>query len=133
MADFKNEKEFTRWLLGEATSRGWKAAHLETHTIVRRPGGTFVVPSKYATGFPDIVAVHPQHGGFFAELKMPRDRVGKRKVTPEQLSWILALHAAGQRVHVWYPDDQNEILDVLVGVRTSSRLFSVVEGGRHER
>lgn len=108
---FKNERVFTNWVLGQARKRGWKGAHLETMQVVRRPGGeTFAVPNKHATGFPDVVLVHQEHGLVFCELKMPG-----RKPDEAQIAWLLALRAIGVRVYVWWPRDVVEIIDVLDG------------------
>jgi hypothetical protein len=119
---FARESEFTAWVLKEARSRGWKAAHLETYRVVRKPSGPIAIPSKEATGFPDCVFAHPTLGFFLAELKMPRDRVGRRKLSEAQVAWIIALRACGLLVFVWYPDDEAEIVSVLQGRPIAGRL-----------
>lgn len=64
-----------------------------------------------AKGFLDLVlAKEPPRAPriIYAELK-----VGRRQATPEQQRWIAALHAAGQEVYVWRPDDFDLIVDIL--------------------
>lgn len=121
---FESERDFTRWVLKEARSRGWLAAHLGNVQIRRGHGGIPVpVPDPDAKGFPDLVLVHDQLGVVWAELKMP-DRGGRPgALRPEQIVWLRALRATGETVYVWGPSDQNEIADVLDGERSGSRLF----------
>ena len=67
---------------------GWKTYHARN-------------PKRDKPGFPDLVAVHPQRGIIFAEIKTKG-----RKVTPEQDAWISAILEADGRVYVWrLPDD----------------------------
>lgn len=118
-AQFANEREFTRWALKAARERDWLAAHLSNMTVVRRRDGqTMAVPDKNADGFPDLVLVHDEHGLILAELKMQR-----RKPDDAQRRWLIALERAGVRVYVWWPDDVDEIVDVLEGRPPSRRLF----------
>lgn len=53
-------------------------------------------------GFPDIVAVHPDYGVVFLELKTVKGRV-----KPEQQRWIDTLTAAGQRAYIVRPTDMD--------------------------
>jgi hypothetical protein len=76
---------------------------------------------KSPSGFPDIVAVHPDRGILFAELKAEKGRL-----RPEQAAWlsVLALSVVpgegeepwtGRRrvfVKVWRPSDAEDVLDV---------------------
>lgn len=119
MRFFENERDFTRWVLGEARSRGWLAAHLSNHRVVRRPDGELrAVADRDATGFPDFVGLHPDHGELIAELKMPGNKPDEK-----QLAWLVAYRAAGRAVFVWYPRDHDEVLEVLEGRPPSGRLF----------
>jgi len=122
---FDSERDFTRWVLAEARSRGWKAAHLETYTVVRRGPATMAVPSKHAAGFPDLFCAHETHGVFLAELKMPRGprTTRPRELSVEQVEWIRTIRLAGLVVYVWLPHEQDEILDVLSGALPTGRLF----------
>jgi len=106
--EFKNERFFTNWVLGQARRRGWKCAHLETMRVVRTPNGPRAVPNVDATGFPDVVLVHETHGLIFAELKMKY-----RKPDDAQLAWHDALRAAGVPIYVFYPDDVDAIVWLL--------------------
>ena len=112
-AQFKNEKEFTRFALREARARGWLAAHLSNMTVVRRRDGHIAaVPDRDADGFPDLVLVHAEHGRVWAELKMPG-----RKPDAAQLRWLTALRETGERVYIWWPQDVGTMLAALDGER----------------
>lgn len=116
---FANEREFTRWVLKQARARGWLAGHLSNMTVVRRRDGqTLAVPDRNADGFPDLVLVHPAYGLVFAELKMPG-----RKPDEAQLRWLIGLRRTGVAVHVWWPRDVDEIVDLLEGRGASTLLF----------
>lgn len=65
---------------------------------------------RSSAGFPDIVMVKGNEI-IFVELK-----TNKGKLTPQQVKWLDALCAAGQRVYVWRPNDLNEVRSVLTGV-----------------
>jgi hypothetical protein len=124
---FDDERDFTRWVLREARSRGWMAAHLGNVQIVRGKGGIPVaIPDKDAAGFPDVVMVHPQHGVVWTELKMP-DRSGRlAKPSDAQLRWLFALRECGEHVYIWGPSDQFEIVEIQDGRPSSARLFDHV-------
>jgi hypothetical protein len=120
---FKDEREFTRWVLKEARARYWLAAH--PANVQPRAGrdGLHFVADKDAAGLPDVVLVHHDYGVIWAELKMP-DRSGRLgKLRPEQVIWLATLRESGQRAYVWGPSDQHEIEEVLDGDLSSSRLF----------
>lgn len=120
---FATEREFTVWALKQARERGWLAGHLSNHRVVHRPpkgdkpAQTFAAPDPDAAGFPDLVLVHERHGVVFVELKMP-----KRKPDTRQLAWLTALRGHVD-VYVWWPDDVDEIIEVLDGLHPSARLF----------
>ena len=61
-------------------------------------------------GFPDLVAVHPDRGIIFAELKMP-----KGKPSAAQTRWLEAIRAAGHNAYLWYPSDFGEIQAIARG------------------
>lgn len=115
MRYFDNERAFTAWALKQARARGWLGGHLSNMRVVRRQVGVFAIPDKDAAGFPDLVLVHPLHGLAWIELKMPNGRL-----KPEQIVWLRALRAAGQRVFVFYPHEQDDLLAVLDGLPTQS-------------
>lgn len=58
-------------------------------------------------GFPDLVIVG-KSGTLFAELKSTTG-----KVSTLQTEWIEALQVSGERVHVWRPEDWDEVQQVL--------------------
>lgn len=120
MRYFESEREFTQWALVKAREYGWQAWHFGNSTkIVRTKGGGYKpVPDKDASGFPDVVLCHPEHGLLFAELKF-----GDGKPSPAQLVALRALRAAGARVYVWRDVDQDEIVDVLQTGKTTLRLW----------
>ena len=100
------EAEFTRQVLQLAKLCGWRTLHL-------RPGRTATgwrTPVQGdGKGFPDLCMVHPGRGLIcFAELK-----VGKNKLTPEQMGWIFALEQTDAIVRVWTPADWPSIEAVL--------------------
>jgi len=107
---FENERAYTAWALKQARSRGWLGGHLSNMRVVRRKVGVFAVPDKDAAGFPDLVLVHPTYGVLWIELKMPG-----RKLDVEQVRWLKALRAAGERVFVFYPLQQDELVALLDG------------------
>lgn len=125
MTYFDNERHFSRWLVAEARERGWLAAQVETFQVVRRGKQTVAIPSKAATGLPDCFFAHAERGSFWAELKMPRGATTTRarELRPEQIEWIRAMRSGGVVVYVWGPHEQDEILAVLDGKASTSRLF----------
>jgi Holliday junction resolvase len=78
---------------------GWLVAHVRD------------ARAQDATGLPDVVAVHPQRGVLFAELKSATGRL-----RPDQERWIVALsRQAGVKVRVWRPDDLPEVIALAGG------------------
>jgi hypothetical protein len=63
-----------------------------------------------ASGFPDLVIVHPRRP-FLAFVEAKRDG---RYPTPEQRAWHAALRLAGATVHVWRPRDRPAIEQTLL-------------------
>lgn len=88
LAKAMTEKELQQNVIALARMLGWKTYH----TFDSR---------RSDVGFPDIVAIHPEHHWtFVAELK----REGKLP-TEDQHRWISYFHGAGIRVFVWHPID----------------------------
>ena len=85
------EKPFMETILRMAKLLGW----LSYHTFDSR---------KSTPGFPDIVAVHPEHGTLYLEAKTMRG-----KVSAAQQEWIDVLTAAGERAFVVRPDQMDMI------------------------
>lgn len=127
---FLSERDFTRWVLHEARSRGWLAAHPGNYQVHSRviAGQRVLVATadKDAAGLPDLLLVHPDFGVVYAELKMPNKSGRPGELRDEQVIWLRTLREAGQRVYVWGPADQQEIADVLDGLASRSRLFDGV-------
>jgi hypothetical protein len=115
MRYFDDENAFTSWALKQARLRGWRAAHLPTMRPVRRGVSFVAVPVKEGKGFPDLVLVHPVFGVVWIELKMPAGRL-----KPDQVDWLVALRDAGQRVFVFKPQHQDDLLAVLDGSTTQT-------------
>ena len=70
-----------------------------------------------ASGFPDLVLVHPDRGIVFAELKTER-----AKVRPEQSAWLDVLRAAASSnrsvwVCLWRPEHLIAAAEFLLGQR----------------
>lgn len=91
---FRNEKHFTDSVRTAAKRLGWMAYH--------------TYDSRRSTaGFPDLVLVR-DHRLIFAELKMK-----KGEMSDAQYMWLRSLVVAGQEVHIWKPDQWDEILEIL--------------------
>lgn len=58
-----------------------------------------------ASGFPDLVIVHPDRGVLWRELKREKGRMDAN-----QRRWGELLTAAGQNWDVWRPSDERRIL-----------------------
>lgn len=97
MAAAMTEAELQAWVTTSARMLGWLAYH--THD------------SRHSeAGFPDCVLVRPPRM-IVAELKSM-----KGKVTAGQQLWLDAFKALalpGVQVHVWRPDQLDDILEVL--------------------
>jgi hypothetical protein len=97
------EQQFTNALLMWAKVYGWRRFHVRNSGM----GGKSQVQGD--KGFPDLVLVRPPRL-IFAELK-----VGKRKLTDEQLLWEVDLLRVGLPVeqYSWRPAQWSAILKVL--------------------
>ena len=99
---FRNERAFTDSIKRAARTFGWKCYH----TFDSR---------RSSPGYPDLTLV--RNGRLiFAELKMPRGRL-----SDYQRGWINELQEAGQEIHVWKPENWDEILDILQGDEDAPR------------
>ena len=95
MPVYKNEKEFTKAVREYAVIKGW----LYYHTYDSR---------RSDRGFPDCVFVRDGRI-VFAELKMP-----KGKLTDYQKDLLRQLlQADGVEAYLWFPNDWDEIEEVL--------------------
>lgn len=93
------EKALQLRVTNAAQALGWEYHH-ETNSFGTRPG------------WPDLALFHPDHGALYLELK-----VGTRKVTDAQASWLRTLHRAGQRVAVIRETDHDHhvLMEFLTG------------------
>jgi hypothetical protein len=93
------EKDLQAVVMQLARLLGWKCAHFRPLQTKRFGWRTPV--SGDATGWPDLVMVHPikQHV-LWRELKAKSGRV-----RPEQEAWTAWLLAAGQDYAIWTPAD----------------------------
>lgn len=70
-----------------------------------------------AAGFPDLVLCHPGRNGIPGQVVYAELKSSAGKVTPDQQEWLTALRSAGQLVFVWRPEDWEDIVAVLRGLR----------------
>lgn len=94
-----SEARFQEQVIYTLKAYGWMVYH--THDSRRS-----------ASGFPDLVAVHPKLGTIFAELKSD-----KGQPTAAQNDWLAALRGAGQQAYLWRPAYWDEVLTVASGGR----------------
>lgn len=107
-----SEQAFQKLVMKEAKLRGWMVSHCGVGTM---SNGHFITPA--APGFPDLVCVRPPRI-LFLELK----RSPKSVPTPNQVTWINALHACGGvdddgckfvEAYVVHPGNARDIFDAL--------------------
>lgn len=104
-----NESEFQKQIIDYAHHYDWTVAHFRPAMTRRTKGGkpVWVTPvSADGAGFPDLVLVRERV--VYAEIK-----VGYKKPTAEQDTWLRLLALAGAEVYVWNPKDWDEIESVL--------------------
>jgi len=93
---------------------GWWWHHDEHATL---PSGTYAVSHSGQTGWPDIVAIHPQRRQLLVlELKSADGRY-----RPGQEDWLDAWRAVGADVRVVRPGDLHALEDELLGDRMVGR------------
>jgi len=91
------EAQFQRQVLQLAKFTGWRTAHFRPAQNSQGQWRTAVAGD--GKGFPDLVLVRERV--LFVELK-----VGKNRLTPDQVAWRDALQAAGANWHLWPAIDQ---------------------------
>lgn len=99
------EKHFATQIEHLLTLHRWRWTHFEPAV---RQSGTWATALRGQKGLPDYVAVRD---GLllFAEIKGDRGRL-----TPDQAEWLEALRRVDTvRAELWYPEDLNEIKDLL--------------------
>lgn len=87
-----SEEQFQAQVVQVAKSLGW----MVYHTFDSR---------RSASGFPDLVLVHPVQGVLFRELKTVRG-----VVSAAQRRWLVSLVAAGADAGVWRPSDWDDVV-----------------------
>lgn len=95
-----SEAEFQKAVISLAKLHGWRVMHTRTVQV----GKNHFTPLVGDRGFPDLVMVHPTRGCIFVELKTDRGRVSEH-----QVDWLDQLEKAGMEVHVWRPQNWDEI------------------------
>ena len=94
------EKDFQKAVMQLANFRGWRIHHTRTVQV----GKNHFTPVVGDRGFVDLVMVHPAYGCIFVELKTDRGRVSQH-----QVDWLDLLEKTGMEVHVWRPQNWDEI------------------------
>jgi hypothetical protein len=87
------ERQFLAWVVELAQANGWMVHHA-LPAMSRR--GRWATWQLGASGFPDLVLVHPAGQLIVAELK-----VGRNQPTRQQEKWLDAFRAAGVEAHLW--------------------------------
>lgn len=99
-----NHKEFQAKVIELAHSLGW--AHLHVRRA-QRGDGVWTTATNLS-GWPDLLFWAPARGFVAIELKVGRD-----KPRPAQLAVLSSLEAAGARTMVAYPNQMDEIANLL--------------------
>jgi len=97
------ERDFTAQVVELAGWLGWKVCHFRP-ARTKRGWVTAILGDK---GFPDCVFSRRERV-IFAELK-----VGKGKLTKDQVAWLESLKRAPVEVYIWRPNDIEEIERIL--------------------
>lgn len=92
-----SEKEFTAMVLALAKLRGWRTAHFRPGMSSK--GRWMTAVAGDGVGWPDIFAARDDRA-IAAELK-----VGKNKLSQEQVVWMDTLRKTPVEVYTWRPDD----------------------------
>ena len=106
------ERELQDWIVGTARLLGWRVAHFRPAWTEK---GWRTAGAYDAQGWPDLCLVRDRI--VFAEIK-----VGKNRLSPEQVAWLEALREAGAEAHVWTDVDwtSGAVEDVLRSVRAEA-------------
>ena len=95
------EAQFQAMVIETAQWFDWRVFHPLT---MKNAAGRYLTAFTGASGFPDLVLVHPKHGVIFAELKTQTGRL-----TNGQQLWRADLETAGAEYHLWRPSDFHTI------------------------
>ena len=99
------EKQWTANVLELCRMFGWHAIH--QIPLRTKHGWRTGVQGSGAVGFPDVLACRPPRL-VAAELK-----IGNRQPDGDQLYWLEMLERSGCEIFVWYPDDVDQVAEVL--------------------
>ena len=94
----KTEKQFMDNIMDLAHKTGW-VIHHDYHSKIQ---------GKNDKGFPDLIM---GKGSVIIAAELKRDR--REIVTSEQLFWLSIFRNCGTIARVWYPDDIEEIENLL--------------------
>ena len=109
MAAKQSEAAFQSQVIDLAHACRWRVAAFRKVRVQRANGSVYYETPVQADGkgWLDIALCRGPRM-LFRELK-----VGRNKVTPEQMEWVACLIAAGQDVGVWHPNDWDRIVEEL--------------------
>jgi hypothetical protein len=95
-----SEHDWQNLVLDALRLHRWRFVHFTPAPTTR---GLWRTPFDGHAGFPDVCALK---GGrlLIAELK-----VGRAVPTPDQRAWLDLFTAAGAAVHVWYPENWQDV------------------------
>jgi hypothetical protein len=103
------EREWQRQVIDIARSMGWQVFHVGDSR--RQLASGKMVGDKQIAGFPDLTLVHPGRGFIFAELKATRGKLTEKQIaTLDVMAAATVRCAGGVRVHVWRPEDLDEVV-----------------------
>lgn len=105
----ESEKMFTSKVVNLLRWHGWLVYH---PLPAQHRNGSWTTPTQGDSGWPDIAAVHPEHGFILAELKTITGRVSSK-----QAQWRDALIKAGVEMYIWRPSDIEAIEALAKGER----------------
>lgn len=89
------ERELQDWIVAAARLLGWFVYHARP---CRTKDGWRTAGSYDSQGYPDLTLVRDRV--VFAEIK-----VGRNRLSPEQVTWLEVLREAGAEAHVWTDRD----------------------------
>lgn len=104
-----SEAEFQKHVIRFAQSRGWRVAHFRRVKVQRKNGSIYHETPVAAdgTGWPDLFLVRD------AKCLAMELKVKPNKPSAEQDRWLTDLMLAGVEARTYYPDDWQEIIDLL--------------------
>jgi hypothetical protein len=109
------EDDLVRAIINALTRTGWRACHFRP----AQTAGGWRTAVQGHTGFPDIIAVHPQRGVLVIECKSERGQLTDEQIARRQ--WFEAVedrYPGAIEYRLVRPDDwQSGMLDNLLGVK----------------